>query len=185
MCAYFWLTPYYSVVIVRTSLILVYKQGKLSISFKLFGIYIYGGIEMPRVVPGSLQGYEPNRFGQTYLLSYSFPHFLEWFIELHFAAKKQLPARFCTLREFWLDLVDKLTEMHNINLKSITVLLCRITLKRMARCRWKRRSTTSANCVEEKFFFQGKMPPPPLSSDWNTVSAPDIQYVQEVVTRFI
>ena len=41
-------------------------------------IYIYiSGIEMPRVVPGSLQGYEPNHF-MTDLLTYSlylFPYF--------------------------------------------------------------------------------------------------------------
>ena len=35
------------------------------------------------VVPGRLQGCEPNGFGQTYFLT-------EWFIELHFIANKKV-----------------------------------------------------------------------------------------------
>ena len=36
-------------------------------------------------------GCEPNRFGQTYLLTYLLPFFLtEWFIELHVAANNYL-----------------------------------------------------------------------------------------------
>ena len=43
-----------------------------------------GEIEMPQVVPGSLQGCEANGFGQTYCP----PYFItEWFIVLHMELK--------------------------------------------------------------------------------------------------